>query len=183
MPSFEVGKPYPLKDGNRLEGSEYRYSNKGYELKLCFSNPFHEEIISIADGKASFNLLLEQGIVFFLFKFDPGIPWSYVPYCYWGIPENARQIPSPPTVEQSTLLTVLLIDAEDGILKAVREIVLEHRLALTLYHAIAAQLSNPISPQEYAKRLDEVCSKYPSPASMVQAGRSGRSTLALSSVG
>jgi hypothetical protein len=170
MPSFEVGKPYLLKHSTCSEGSEYSYSTRGYELKLCFSNPFHEEIASIADGNASFDLLIEEGIVFFLFRFDPGIPWSCVPYCYWGIPEDQRQVP-PPHGEQGTLLTVLLIDADNSLLKAVREVELEPSFCLNLHHAIATQLAEPISMQEYKKRVDKVYRKYLSTASMIQGAR------------
>ena len=150
MHSIAVGQLYLPSRTSYPEGCEYNFSANGHELKLFFNNPSKGEIHEVRKGLPRFKLLFyRKSVVFLCFKLG-ALPWSDAPYSWWRVPEEVRSQPQPIPEGEGALLTIVLIDSETGIVKAIRAIGLPTDLSRELHRAIAHQTENP----ELAGRYD-----------------------------
>jgi hypothetical protein len=166
MNQIEVGQLYLPPRTEYPEGCEFNFYDGGYQLNLYWDNPNKQEIQAVQKGKANFSLLIHEQIIFLLYQFKP-LLWGDAPYHYSLVPVDRRSSPKSIEEGQGVLLTIILIDARTGIVRAIRIIGLSTNLSRKLVDAIAIQVANPIAPQDYSNRVDQAYSKYPNTIDMV----------------
>lgn len=169
MHRTEVDQLYSPDRTEYPQGCEYNFSANGHELRLFYANPTHKEINAIRKGKANFGLFAHEQIIFLLWQFKPML-WSDAPYCYWVVPPAYQANPEPIAEGEGALLQVVLINAATGIVDAIRAIGLDTDFSNQLHEAIRAQITAPISAQEYSDRVERAYAQYPTTLEMLRAG-------------
>lgn len=76
---------------------------------------------TLSKGPSEFGLFVDQRIIWLCFKFGT-MPWSDQPFNVHLVPQDIRATPPDLTGEQRALLNVLLVEAETGIVKAIRAV-------------------------------------------------------------
>lgn len=99
--------------------------------------------------------------IFFLYRFG-GQPWSDAPYSWHLVPAAERVLPPDPLgPDDRPLLTVILVDAASGLVRALRALSLPPPVAAPLHAAIRAQATAPFDPTTYDLRLTALYAQYP----------------------
>jgi hypothetical protein len=158
---YEVGKLYHTNRTKWPENVEYNYRGGAHELRLFYPSPTDSEIAAVRSGEARFALYPYLDVIFFCFKFGDH-PWSDSPYNIHLVGEAERQLPSDvDNAEQRALLTTFMIDANTGILKAMRAVSLSSAFTRTLHAAIWKQHEQPFPP-DYDAQIQRVYASYTS---------------------
>lgn len=162
---MQVGAPYSLTRTTWEERPEYNYRAGHHELRLFYRNLRPIEIASVESGEARFALARYQDALFFCYKFGEGIPWSDCTFSIHLVNAEERQLP-PDWSEQEAraLLTTILVDAADGIVKALRVLTLSPGFTRQLHDAIRKQAAAgwPGS-EEYDRQWQHIYRTHTSP--------------------
>lgn len=150
MPTiYKVGQPYSPTKRNWPEGVDYNYRAGEHELRLFFRSPNPQEVESVRTGPSQFAFTVLDGIIFFCYRFGPALPWGDCAYSIYLIPENERTVPEMPKTDvERALLTTMLIDAENGIIRAMRVTSFSPRFTRELHQAITNQANIPFPGME-----------------------------------
>lgn len=159
-----VGEVYPGLSFPVPERNEYNYLDYGHELRLFFNSPTYDEVEAVKRGRAELALVVEGQIIFFLYRFSPGIPWSDAPYTIHLVPESRRQIP---TESGKVLLTVVLSEAASGIVRAIRATTLSDDFTAALHEAIRDQAAENWDKAEYDRQLRIAYAENPTTETML----------------
>lgn len=158
---YEVDKPYHPDKRHWPEGVDYNYRAGEHELRIFMRTPSEVEIADIRKGEARFALAVEGDIVFFCYQFGRG-EWSDCGFSFHLVSETERVLPEiPATPETRALLTVLLIDAENGILKVIRAVSLSPKFTRKLHEAVRDQAARPF-PDNYDQQIEAAYRRYTS---------------------
>ncbi|MDI7165914.1 hypothetical protein [Leptospira santarosai] len=169
MHVYEVGKLYSPGRTSWPEGNSYQCRSGSHELLLFLKKLGQSEIKSIKNGVASFGFLYEENIIFFLHKFYPDFPWSDCPYSiHLFASEQDRALPEVAQDGFAPPLQIFLIDAETGILKALRMLGFKEDFANQLRAVIADQALRPFDKREYEEKVQALYEKYPTTDSMLK---------------
>ncbi len=169
MALYEVGQPYPAGSPPYPEGGEYNYRGGAHELRLFFNTPTPAEGEAVRTGPAEVALTVDGPVVFLLYRFGEAFHWSDAPYTIHMVPADQRTPPPALEAGQGVLLTVLLIDAGSGIVRAIRVVSLSPHLTRELHAAIARQLADPFDQAAYDRHLQLVYQRSDTRALLRQA--------------
>lgn len=140
MHAYSVGQAYNPKIASWPESAEYNFRAGQHELLLFFNRPNEEEIASVKSGLAHFAFAAEAGAIILLYRFEPAIPWGDAAFTIHLLPEAERQLPGElATPETRAILNTVLIDASDGIIRAMRTVTLSPDFTRKLHRAITDQ--------------------------------------------
>jgi hypothetical protein len=172
MHKIQVGQPLVAGKTHWPECVEFNLYDNSLELRLFFGRPSKAEIRGVQDGACSFGFLTSGDVLFFLYRFA-GVSWSDVPYSWHLVPPERRVFPAmPDTGETRGLLQVILIDAETGIVQALRAVTLGRDFTRLFLRAIRAQASMSWCGQaEYDRQLAAVYQRYPTTDKLLAAAR------------
>lgn len=167
---LEVGKPYGA-PRRWPEGGEFNCRAGGLELLLRFGQLSRQEIDDCARGECEFAILVEGLVVFFLYRFGKSIRWSDAPYSWWLVPEDQRTPPTWAPGEQSRqILQVVLLDAANGTVKAIRAVSLPPPLSAAIDVAVRSQASTPwVGQKAFDAAIAAAYTKHTKTESMVAA--------------
>lgn len=147
MYAYEVGKLY---NPNRYvwpEAVQYNYRSGGHELVLFYRRPTASEILAVRREPAEFALAVHEDVIFFLATFGPN-HWEDSPFSIHLVPEEQRTLPPTElTPETRVLLPVTLVDASNGIVRAMRQLTLSPAFTAKLYERLRAQAARPFPGQ------------------------------------
>ena len=161
MSIYEVGKPYSPTKKHWPEGVDYNFRAGRHELRLFMRTPNRQELTDTETGEARFALTVEKDIIYFCYRFGLG-DWGDCGFSIHLVPKDERILPEPPATEyERALLSVLLIDAETGIVKVIRAVSLSPQFTRKLHQAIRDQASRPF-PADYDRQGEEVYRRYTS---------------------
>lgn len=164
MHLYEVGKPYSPTRTQWEEGTEYNYRGERrgvHEIRLFFRHPKPIEVQSVKQGEATFGLVVQENLIVLVFKFG-AIPWSDAPYSWHMVPERERHLPPELRPGERETLTVFLIDADTGILLAIRQVSFSPEFTRALHQAIRAQAGRPFDQVIYDRQLRALQARYQS---------------------
>ena len=147
-----------IASGQYLEGQEKRYPQgiifdiQGAETMLLalYDNPIPQEIIDYEKGEIKLKVVSFQDIIFFISKMGNS-PWMESPF-------NVHLVQNFNLPENKTLgLTILLVDAVNGLVKASRWVNLEANFSRELAKMITRQ--QDVQFEHYDKLLNDISSK------------------------
>lgn len=162
MHRYQVGEVYHKGKTHWQEGSDFNYRSGALELRLFFSHLTGADIRAVKGGACSFAFTEIEGIIFFLFEFGRACPLSDNSYSIHLVPLHERT-PAPELAPgEMALLSIILVSAEDGIIRALRQISLGHDFSKALYDAINAQYARPFDRTEHDRKIAAVYAVYPS---------------------
>lgn len=160
---YRVGQLYSPTRKKWEEHVEYNFRAGAHELRLFFFQPTPEEIKAVLSDPCKFALYVYQDIIFFCFRFGH-LPWSDSGSSIHLVPQDERiSPPDPDKVEERFLLHVFLVDADTGILKAIRVVSFSPQFTRALHAALWRQLSNPFPEMsEYERQAKRIYNNYTS---------------------
>jgi len=166
MHILEVGKPYPAK---LPESVQYNFRGGQHELLMVMRDLSEEDIADVRKGECEFAVVWNLGMIFFLYRFGKAIPWSDAPYSWWLVPESERTIPRPPASEdERALLMIILVSAEDGIVRVLRTVTLSQEMTKWLHDCIAQQAHGGwCGTAAHDNSIRNVYAIYPASAMMI----------------
>ena len=145
MHRLEVGKPYHPGRRRWPEGSDYNFRNGGHELRLFVGGATLPEVEAVRSGPVQFGFFAEPEGLFLITRFGTRMSFD-CSYNWHRVSENDRTLP-PPTEETSpelrALLTILLIEATNGVVLAIRTVTFSPEFTRALHRAIADQAGAP----------------------------------------
>ena len=157
MQTGSVGQPYIPGQDNMEEKIRYRLDNDGHSLLIVKAGITEREIENIENGAVELGIYIDGPIIFLLFKFGTS-KWDDAPYSWHTVPSGIRVYPQE-AIEIATL-KVALVDATDGLVKAVREVALTPEFADKLNEAITIQADGSFNGLSYAKHINMVYNQY-----------------------
>lgn len=169
MYSYEVGQLYHPDRTTWGETPQYNYRGGGHELVLFYGSPTSREIRDVRRGLAQFAFAVEEGVIFFLYRFGEQ-PWSDAPYSIHLVPEAERTVPPPEaTSETRALLNVHLVDADTGLIRANRTLSLSPEFTRGLNASIREQAARPFGVSAHERAIRRVYARYPTTRELLDA--------------
>lgn len=142
MYALEVGKLYNPNRRQWAEGATYSFRGGGHELLLFYNNPHPKEMMDIKQGVSQFAVTPVEDVIFFCYKFGDA-KWSDAPFTLHLVKEEERSLPPELAEGEAMLLTTILVNAANGIIKAIRVQSLDHNFSQTLNRLIREQAERP----------------------------------------
>jgi hypothetical protein len=150
MHALQVGRPYHPARQSWPQGADYNYQaaadgHGAHELRIFLAAPTAKEIEAMRNGPVEFGFFAEPEGLFIVTRFSSSLSFdcSY----QWHRLEEADRVPPPPFEETSpalrALLTIILVDAATGIVRALRAVSYSPEFTRSLHRAIADQVAGP----------------------------------------
>jgi hypothetical protein len=107
----------------------------------------------VRKGRADFALVVDPPVLMLCYRLGDGIHWSDAPFSWHRVPADQRALPPDTEPVQRALLHAVLIDANNGIIRAMRAMSLSPSFTAALHRAIRAQAAIPWEPRAYDATL------------------------------
>lgn len=148
------------------ERMEWTLSPQGVELLLTYSHPSDAEVDAVRRGPARFALLAGDGALILAHRFEP-LPWADTPW-------QASRQRLPVGVEaagdgERLIVSIVLVDAATGVIKAVRVVTWPERFATAMAHAVLRQAQTAAPDEVGAREIEAWYRRYPSTPELVRA--------------
>lgn len=151
---------------------EYNYRGAepgGYHrLILPLRHPRSIEIRAFKTGTAEFAFGLIGPALVFLYRFGPAIGWGDAFYTYHKLPAAEQTLPPVLTGQQRALVECILVEANTGIVKALRVVSFSPDFSRLLHEAIRKQAAAPY-PADYDRQVRALMDKYDTQQLLAQA--------------
>jgi hypothetical protein len=156
MRKHEVGELFEEGKTRYNEGVIFEFTQSGPILLMFFNHPTENEIASIKSGKLELAFLEKDEVIFILSKFQ-GMSWIDAPYTvHLSKPFTFDNM----TPDQGFGLTIYLIDASSGILKAIRYVGLSNDFSGKLKATILRQKEMSFDAIAYNRRINTIYANY-----------------------
>jgi hypothetical protein len=159
MYTYKVGGQYSPNRSRWPELAQYNFRGGQHELVLFFNQPSRQEIQDVSTGKAEFALYVERSLIILLYQFGQSIHWSDAPYNIHLVPADQR---TTAPENETALLHIMLVDASNGIIKAMRVISMPGEFVQALHKAINEQAKLPFKRSDYNGELESLFAGYDS---------------------
>lgn len=177
MTTIEVGKPLGGRITPRPEGVFYQLEAGGHVIYAVLEDPSDAEVKAYRHGKVELAVYVEQPAVFVLLQVGM-LPWCDAPFS-WHLVREAHR----PTFEakpegvlhtsERELLTLILIDARNSIVRAVRVVSMPQPVSEAIRAAMRAQATAPWDEHAYDAALARITSTHETPALLAKARARG----------
>lgn len=161
MDTMEIGQLYQPEKTSWQEEMTYCFDLRGHTLLLALSGLNETKSKDILTGDAEFAFYEDGPAIFFLFRFGKTIPWTDTAYSWHLVQRDLRGVPEESQAGGATL-KVMLVNADTGILQAVREIIMDGEFTQLLHAAIIKQADGSFNGQSYAKYINGIWNQYTS---------------------
>lgn len=156
----EVGKLFIPGKTKYQENVWFEYTASGPFLIFAFRKPRNMEIKAAKTGEVELALYEDGPVIFVLHKIEGLEDWSDCPFSI-RLCKNIEFDWSEEIQEgQGLALTIVLIDADTGILLSLRVVGTSTEFAGELRAAILRQLEMPFSESQYDAKINEVYSRF-----------------------
>src|SRR5712692_6489009 len=121
--AYRVGQLYHPNATHFQENAEYNYRSGVHEIRLFFPHPKPIEVQQVKQGEVTFGLVIQELVIFLVFKFG-SLPYSDASFTIHRVPEGERTLPKDPsemTPQERQTVTTFLVNADNGILLAIRQ--------------------------------------------------------------
>lgn len=157
MKNYEVGQ-IVSEFVNHQEGTLFDMSDSGAELYIFFRKPTSSEVEQFKSGQR-FEIRFTEihGVIMLLFKIG-NLNWMDAPYSP-HLSKNLTEFVLP-NVEQGLSLTLTLVDAVTGEVKAIRLIGLSNNFTKKFFGTVMDQKLKDFNAKEYNIALNKIYSLY-----------------------
>ena len=147
-----MGLPYAEGWRSLEDGVEYRYRG-GHELRVVLRDLTEREVARIGgEGGVHLALVVEPLVFTLVAGFEGVIPWSGAPYSWHHLRDEERALPAPLAEGEAVQFTIVLVEGNDGIVRAVRPVTLSPDFSLALHTAVRDQASRSFDEKEYERQ-------------------------------
>lgn len=160
MPSYSVGQPYNPARTSWPEAAEYRYDQSGHQLLAFLLAPSAEEIEAFRTGETHFGLFVSGQVLWLLSRFG-SLNWMDHPFSWHLVPESTRAVPGDLADSERDTLTTFLVSAEDGIVRAIRQVSWSPHFSRAVRAAIQEQAAAPfVGSVPYERTIEAVYARH-----------------------
>lgn len=169
--ALRVGSAYLPGRTRYPEAVQYLYRAGGHELLFWLRSPTRDEVESIRRGQAWFALYVEQPLIVLLYRFDSAIDWSDAPFSIHLVPPDQRALPAAlgEAEESRALLQIVLVDADTGIVRALRQLTWSPAFTAVVHAAIREQAAKPWDVAAYDRALAALYQRFPTSEALLRA--------------
>jgi hypothetical protein len=167
----KVGMPFVPGLTSLPIGITYEYTPGGHALIICMDDPSTHEVLAVQKHEAVFGLLLRQSTLFVLTKFGR-LSWNPSYYNWWINAPVMR--PDPYTdfhrlkTDGGIAVSVCLVNAANGLLKAVRTVKCSQEFSRVFLRVVCAQTRSPFDPWNHAQIVETVFDDFASGADVMK---------------
>jgi hypothetical protein len=155
----QVGEVYSPEHARYDEGARYAYAEGAHELVLFWSSPTPAEIEGFRIRPMQVALFTHGPAAFLLYKIKDVCEWSDVAFNIHLIPEAIRELPTE-TAGDRARFKMILVDAEDGVIRAKRIVSLDKVMTQAIKHTTQEQLAGQFNRFIYDAAVQEVYGRY-----------------------
>lgn len=169
MHRLAVGEFYNPAKQRWPEVTQYNFRGGQHELVLFMNGITPEELAAYRSLPLKLGFTYQSGVVNLLWK-PTGAGWSDSPYSPWALPTSAERV--APEVDLShevrALLQVVLVSANDGIVRVLRAVTMSPAMTRELHKAIAEQMASPMSIEAYHAAVGDIYRRFPTTDALVE---------------
>jgi hypothetical protein len=159
MLARQVGEVFDPAYNRYDEGARYAYVNEGHELVLFWNGPTGAEVEGFRAQPVETGLFTHGPASFLLYKIQDVCEWSDVAFNVHLVPEAEREPPREEPGDRGRL-RMILVDAEDGVIRAKRIVSLDKVMTQALKHAMAEQAAAPFNRLLYDAAVQDVHARF-----------------------
>lgn len=159
MTTRQVGEVYSPDHARYDEGARYTYTGGAHELVLFWSGPTPAEVEGFRTRPMEVALFTHGPAAFLLYKIKDVCEWSDVAFNIHLVPETLRELPNE-TPGDRARLRMVLVDAEDGVIRAKRIVSLDKVMTQAIKHTMLDQVSAAFNRIIYEAAVQEVYGRY-----------------------
>jgi hypothetical protein len=162
-----VGKPYHPARRSWPEGADYNFGDGGHELRICIANASPKEVAAVERGRVEFGLMVDLPELFVVTRFrgpDARVVMSFDCSYQWHMlaPEQRT---APPAWEETSfelraLVAIVLVEATDGVILALRTMTYSPELTRALHGAIADQAGLSFDRAEHVRAVYDITKQF-----------------------
>ncbi len=159
MTTRQVGDVYSPDHARYDEGARYTYTGGAHELVLFWGGPTSAEVDGFRVRPMEVGLFTHGPAAFLLYKIKDVCEWSDVAFNIHMVPEAQRELPNEEPGDRARLRMVL-VDAEDGVIRAKRIVSLDKVMTQAIKHTMADQAAASFNRIIYEAAVQEVYGRY-----------------------
>ena len=133
-----INELFEQSHGRWPEMTQYAHDSSAHELRLFQWNPSDEEIAAVLSGSVELGFEDYSELCYLSSRLTKEAQWSRTPIAHWLLPNPPCQLPEP-----NSPLRIILIDAQDGTVKAIGTLELPASMDLRLHQLLTAQANHP----------------------------------------
>jgi hypothetical protein len=160
MHALSVGKPYLSGCWSWPEVADYNFRSGSHELRLFVAHLTPRRVEAVRTRPVEFGLLVDQPLLVLVVRFldrSGQVVMSFdCSYSWHRVPAAERVLP-PPVEETSpelrALLTIILVEATDGLVRVLRTVTFSPEFTQRLHRAIADQAALAYDVGEHERAI------------------------------
>lgn len=141
------------------EGCILNYDQAGPSLVISMTGMTAKEAEKIRQGKIEFALFEKDEILFLLVKIPGVMGWSDAPF-HVGLYSDGRTVPNEIPDGAGWGLTVIGVDARNGMIKALRHIGLGTDFSRRMLQIIQGQQGRRVSAVDHHNKINQIYREY-----------------------
>lgn len=164
-----VGHPYSHRGGPLPEGAYYAWCGDRHELAVVQRAPAAPARLAVTKGEVELAFVHHSPVLVVLSRFGGmGDPWREAPFCWHLLPRSERHQPRPLREGESSVLDLVLVRAEDGIVDALGWMTLDPAFSWVLHRAICEEAGRAWDPIGFHRAFEALRARYPSTDSLLE---------------
>jgi hypothetical protein len=157
--ALHVGKPYSTSRRSWPERADYNARGGGHELRIFLGNASAKEVEAIRSGLVEFGLLVEPAGLFLITRF--GRLSFNCSYSWHRMAEATGERTLPPLPGEMSpatgaLLTIVLVEACNGLVLALRTVTFSPEFSRAIHRAIHDQAASPYDRARHDRFVAEM---------------------------
>jgi hypothetical protein len=166
--ALKVGKPFAEGVSSWPERFEYRFFGGNHLLQLCVHRITPSNLDAFLNAPVHLGLYLDQGVIFVLFKIQGFYDWSDQAFSLRLVSPEDRELP-PHEPGKYQLLTLVLVDADAGLVRGIRVVSWSAHASAVLHRAMSDQLAAPFDRARFEQSVKDIYAHYPTSQALVAA--------------
>ena len=162
---YFLNQPYsPPSDG---PGSRYDCRYGHHEL-ILYHTPIDQAIIdAFNNATIQFATWPDPPVLWLLYHID-GYEWADAPFTIYNIEPEGRFNEPLPTPQARYTLTMLLVDADSSLIRAIRVATIPPRTSRIIHNSVEQQLRTPFDAQTFSDHVNRTYREHPYTESMIE---------------
>lgn len=166
--AHRIGEPFDASIATWIEGASFNFAPGGCALVIAAAHPSADLVSAIQDEPIRMALARPPNVpqIYVCYSFGRQAPWGAIPMAYQRLSATARGVLAK-EAETDSPLVIVLVDASDGVVRALRAITLAHGLVRRLHGVLIDQSHRAWAGEDgYHAALQAVAARY-SPSALV----------------